>query len=223
MEDGRPQVIYYHFCFLNLTHNRLVLEEDEPFKQSQELISTLEPEPVMDIQPDEDLISFTDIAKGMSQPWGLSSKNMAKEAPKPKEEVKYECVENSFPIAIAPSMEESNFPLLPSASNFRDAGMKAPNFMDAPLDDSKFSSIWDTKHIVSNARKPTPPPPMAAPPVTNVAARTGALPPLRMRSLVNPLPEKEYAPYDPKDPTFRAQRYWVPFTQKFKCPHKFCK
>ncbi|KAB8295933.1 hypothetical protein EYC80_008753 [Monilinia laxa] len=206
-----------------------ILEEDEPFKQSQELISTLQPEPVMDLQPDEDLISFTEIAKGMSQPWGVSSKKMAKETPKPNKEVKYESVENSFPIAIAPSMEESNFPSLPSASNFKDAGMKAPNFMDAPLDDSKFSSIWDTKHIVSNSRKHVPPPPMgvppstAAPPVKDVAARAGVLPPLRMRALVNPLPEKEYAPYDPKDPTFRAQRYWVPFTQKFKCPQKLCK
>ncbi|QSZ37166.1 hypothetical protein DSL72_009260 [Monilinia vaccinii-corymbosi] len=200
-----------------------ILEEDDPSRESQELISNIQPQSVMELQPGEDLISFTDVVKGMSQPWGIPSKKIAKETPKPAEEVKYECFDDSFPIAIAPSMKESNFPPLPSANNFKDAGMKAPNFMDTPLDDSKFSSIWDTKHIIANAQTPIPPPPTAASPVTDVAARAGGLPPLRMRPLVNPLPEKEYAPYDPNDPKFRAQRYWVPFTQKFKCPHRLCK
>ncbi|KAF7865205.1 hypothetical protein EAF04_006182 [Stromatinia cepivora] len=200
-----------------------ILEEDEPSNQLNDVVSNSVSEPVMELQPEEDLIFLGEVDKAMSIPWGTFSKKVAKADPKPTEEVKYEYVEDGFPIAIAPSMEESNFPPLPSGSNFKDAGMKAPNFMDAPFEDSSLTSIWDTKHIIANARKPIPQPPTEAPPVTDIAARAGGLPPLRMRALVNPLPEKEYAPYDPKDPSFRAQRYWVTFTRKYKCPHRLCK
>ncbi|KAI9649218.1 hypothetical protein NHQ30_001786 [Ciborinia camelliae] len=195
-------------------------EEDEPLNQPSNVASKDIPEPTMELQPEEDLICFTEVDKAMSVSWG--PKKVAKNSA-PPEEVKYEYVENGYPIPIAPSMKESNFPPLPSGNNFKDEGMKAPNFMDAPVEDSKFTSIWDTKHIIANARKPIPPPSTTAPPVTDVASRTGGLPPLRMRPLVNPLPEKEYAPYDPKDPSFRAQKYWVSFTQKYKCPHRLCK
>ena len=177
----------------------------------------------MELQPEEDLISFGEVDKAMSIPWGVTSKKAAKEKPKLTEEVQYEYGENSFPVAIAPSMKEDNFPPLPNGSQFRDAGMKAPNFMDAPLEDSKFTSIWDTKHMFANSRKSIAPPSIEKPAVTGVATRTGGLPPLRMRALVTPLPEKEHAPYDPKDPSFRSQRYWVAFTRKYQCPHRFCK
>ncbi|ATZ52830.1 hypothetical protein BCIN_08g04580 [Botrytis cinerea B05.10] len=200
-----------------------ILEEDIPSNTFNEEIINTTPAPVMELQPEEDLISFGEVDKAMSIPWGITSKKAAKEKPKPTEEVQYEYVENSFPVAIAPSMKEDNFPPLPNGSQFRDAGMKAPNFMDAPLEDSKFTSIWDTKHMFANSRKSIAPPSIEAPAVTGVATRTGGLPPLRMRALVTPLPEKEHAPYDPKDPSFRSQRYWVAFTRKYQCPHRFCK
>ncbi|ESZ96375.1 hypothetical protein SBOR_3207 [Sclerotinia borealis F-4128] len=199
-----------------------ILEEDEPSNLPNDVVLNNVPETIMKLQPEEDLISFTEVGKAMSTPWRKPSKKRA-EIPEPTKEVKYEYVENGFPIPIAPSMKEDNFPSLPSVNDFKDAGMKAPNFMDAPFEDSKFNSIWDSQHIIANARKPVSPPPKAAAPVTDAIARTGGLPPLRMRPLVNPLPEKEYAPYDPKDPAFRAQRYWVPFTKKYKCPHRLCK
>ncbi|KAF7899889.1 hypothetical protein EAF00_004225 [Botryotinia globosa] len=200
-----------------------ILEEDIPSNTLNEAITNTAPAPVMELQPEEDLICFGEVDKAMSIPWGGISKKTTREKPKLTEEVQYEYVENCFPIAIAPSMKEDNFPPLPNASQFRDAGMKAPNYMDAPLEDSKFTSIWDTKHIIANARKPIPPPSAEAPAVTDVATRSGELPPLRMRALVNPLPEKEYALYDPEDPSFRAQRYWVAFTRKYQCPHRLCK
>lgn len=155
----------------------------------------------------------------MSKPWGVPSK---KSTSKSIEEVHYEYPEDGFPIAIPPPMKESNFPALPSASNFKDIGMKAPNFMDAPLEEPKFTSIWDSNRIFANTRNDNPSAPTAATPATGVAARAGELQPLHERALIKPLPEKEYAPFDPSDPTFRAQRYWVPFTQKFKCPHRLC-
>lgn len=177
----------------------------------------------MELNPGEDLISFSEIARGMNQPWSTFSRKPAKQTLEPAEEVKYEYAENAVPRAIAPSMKETSFPSLPGPSSFRDAGLKAPNLMDAPLEDSKFGSIWDTKRITTTAQKSIPPPSTKTLPVTDGAVKAGVLPPSHTRPLITPLPEKEYAPHDPKNPAFRAQKYWVSFTKKFRCPHRFCK
>jgi hypothetical protein len=170
---------------------------------------------------EDDLISFgkDDITKGMSKStWSATKKS---KTPTVKtENIQYEYPENDFPRPLAPSMKENNFPSLPT-KNFKDAGFKVPNLMDEPIADISLGSIWDTKHLFPRATRPDAP--SSLPGTGNPVAPSGEGPQLRVRQLINPLPEKVWAPYDPSDPSFRAERYWVTFTKKYKCPHKLCK
>jgi hypothetical protein len=170
---------------------------------------------------EDDLISFNkdEITKGMSKTtWSASKKGRTSTAR--TENTQYEYPEDDFPRPVAPSMKESNFPSLPT-KNFKDAGVSVPNLMDEPIVDISLGSIWDTKQLFPSATRPDVP--SSSPGTRNSVTPDGKGPQVRMRQLINPLPEKVWAPYDPSNRSFRAERYWVTFTKKYKCPHKLCK
>ncbi|KAM3066667.1 hypothetical protein ACMFMG_002379 [Clarireedia jacksonii] len=170
---------------------------------------------------EDDLISFSkdDITKGMSKnTWSAPKKG--KTSTGKVENVQYEYPENGFPRRIAPSMKENDFPSLPT-QEFKDAGFNVPNIMDEPIADMSLGSIWDTKHLFPWAVRADVP--FSSSQAGDSVAPHGKGTQTRMRQLINPLPDKVWAPYDPSDPSFRAERYWVTFTKKYKCPHKLCK
>ncbi|PQE07296.1 hypothetical protein CJF32_00005189 [Rutstroemia sp. NJR-2017a WRK4] len=170
---------------------------------------------------EDDLMSFNkdEITKGMSKnTWSASKKGRTSTVR--TENTQYEYPEDDFPRPVAPSMKESNFPSLPT-KNFKDAGVSVPNLMDEPIVNISLGSIWDTKQLFPNATRPDVP--SSSPGTRNPVTPDGKGPQVRMRQLINPLPEKVWAPYDPSNPSFRAERYWVTFTKKYKCPHKLCK
>lgn len=170
---------------------------------------------------EDDLISFNkdDAMSGMNKnTWSASKKGSP--ATSKAEKTRYEYPENDFPKPIVPSMNENLFPSLPT-KDFKDAGFKGPNLMDEPIADISLGSIWDTKQLFLSTTRPDVP--SSSPQSGNFVTVNGKPAQARMRQLIDPLPEKVWAPYDPSDPSFRAERYWVTFTKKYKCPHKFCK
>jgi hypothetical protein len=105
--------------------------------------------------------------------------------------------ENVEPKAAAPVFDQ--------AKDFPALNTKPQNVVDAPAVEMAGGNAWDMKQkLFADA------PPAVAPPTE------------LLKSLTINVAKEEEDPLDPDSTIFKASKYYIVHTHKYKCPHRGC-
>ncbi|KAE8441598.1 hypothetical protein EG329_004647 [Mollisiaceae sp. DMI_Dod_QoI] len=96
-----------------------------------------------------------------------------------------------------------------ATNQFPPLSTKIPNIMDAPMVTASAPNAWTSRKDLFPAASPS----LASSP--SVAAVV-----LQAQVVAQPDPEPD--PFDPDSPGFDPQKYYIPLTQKYKCPYFGC-